>query len=371
MGYPYKRFGRLFLVLLLGLLPWGVAGEPAKPSEEMIYARAVALASHGKEAESAELVRSLISSRDAGLSRRARLLLMLDERALFQYRAAFAAVEPLLDKSDVQLANRARLLKALADVPPEKADRNTPIRLTSFRTTASIGGKSLRFVVDTGASLSVLPRSLARAAGLRIRAVNYAIESALGTRLYADVAIGDLMIAATYVHNVVFLVLPDETLPSSMFNLGVVGLPVLRIVGPIDIFPKPARPTRDQAPMVFSNGTIGVEIGLRGIRVFCALDSGSNRSWFKVSSGMNVLNPTGVRKLSTVESAAGSERRISAYEAPIEYSIAGRSEVLHRALLVPPAKHDRNRPSCALGTDAITSLAPVSLDFGRMQIDLY
>jgi hypothetical protein len=102
----------------------------------------------------------------------------------------------------------------------------------------------------------------------------------------------------------------------------------------------------------------------------CAVDTGSNRSWFETSSGLDAVELHGPPRFPAIQSAAGSERSIAAHELPLEFSIAGVSAIIPRALLISPAQHGGNSPPCALGADAITAMEPVSLDLARMQIDL-
>lgn len=364
------EFAGVLPALFAAILSSTIAARAGNPSSQTLYDRAVVLANQGREAASAELLQPLASAPDGRLSRRARWLLMLDERALFQYRAALAAVKPLLGNPDPQLANRVRLLKALTDIPPESAEHRAPVLLRSSLVTAAIGRKKLHLLIDTGASFSVLSYTVAQEAGLHIRAVHYEIKSALGRRLHADAATGDLAMAGTRVHNVVFLVLPDGTLPPGLPYSGVVGLPVLRALGPLIISPNAGGMTRHRAPLVFVGGNVGVEVAVHGTGMLCALDTGSNRSWFKESSSVDIVDLHHAPGFPAIQRAAGSERKISTHEVPLEYSIGGLSMVLPRTLIISSPEQGRNSLPCTLGADAIAVMAPVSLDFGRMQIAL-
>ncbi len=367
--WPGRFSGSLLALLATVLSPFAAAGST--PSDSALYERAFALAQLGREAASAELLQRLVSAPDASLARRARMLLMSDERALFDYRAALRAVEPLLKSPDAELANRVRLLRFLIDVPPETAERPAAIWLRSPLVGAKVGRKELHLLIDTGASLSVLSRSAAIQAGLRIRPVNYEIESALGRKLHADVAVGDITIAGMRIHNVVFLVLPDGTLQHDLPCPGVMGLPVLRVTGPL-IFPGiPKSHTQEDAPLTLVQGNAAAEITLHGRRLTCLLDTGSNRSWITASSGPDHRDLQGLRRSLVIRNAAGAARQLPAYEGSLEFSLAGRPAVLSRVLVMARGEHGENGMSCTLGADAIVALAPVSLDFSQMRIMLW
>src|ERR1700729_3251087 len=105
MGRAARRFGMPLFSFLAGVLSSiGVLADGAVPAP-VLYERAAELASHGREAASAKILQTLTSRAGASLARGSRLLLMLDERALFDYQAAFKAIEPLLANPDPQLAN--------------------------------------------------------------------------------------------------------------------------------------------------------------------------------------------------------------------------------------------------------------------------
>src|SRR5438105_1601576 len=154
---------------------------------------AAGLAVAGQEETSAEVLRSIRAVPDSDLDRQIRILLMLDERSLFHYRSALNAIAPLLKKGgDQNLQNKARLLDALIDVPPETVEQAAEAKLRDFRFTATVGRAGISSLIDTGASFSALSRSAARRAGLRVRSADYRIETAFGQTTHADIAVGDI-----------------------------------------------------------------------------------------------------------------------------------------------------------------------------------
>lgn len=362
--------GALLMAFLASALSTAAAATIGSSPEAALYEKADFLASRGQEAASANILETLVTAAPSDLSRRARVLLMLDERTLFHYRSALDAITPLLGSADTELANHARLLRALVNIPPEIAERRSPVLLQSEAITASVGSEKLHFLVDTGSSFSVLSQSAARIAGLRICPIHYEIASATGQQLYADLAVGDLTIGVTRVRNVVFLVLPDTAMRHAVPYSGVIGMPVLRVLGPLILGREMVASAQHKAPLIFVGGAPNVGIVAQGASMICALDTGSNRSWFAASSGVLGRELPDMRRPAVIQSAAGSDRNISTIEMPLRFTLAGRSAVIHRALEIEPRKPGPDRASCTLGEDAIAALEPVLLDFGQMGIFL-
>jgi hypothetical protein len=345
--------------------------EPATGTPQQRFLRAFLLASFGRESASASLLEELVTAPDRTLARRARLLLMLDERALFHYGTAWNAMSPLLDGNrDPEFENRARFLKAIADVPPETVENRETILLRGPEIAAAVGNVTFRLLVDTGASFSVLSRSAARTASLQIRPVRYEIESVIGAKLRVDVAVGDLTVAGTRVRNVIFLVVPDTALHRSMPFQGVVGVPVLRLLGPLTIGGNAKFPSGRAAPIAFLDGNPVVQAEFHRRRTLCRLDTGASRSSFTPLAAGALLPAAAAPVRRVTQEAMGGARTTAAYETPLAFSVAGRPALLRQALVIRLPGRARNASSCRLGADAIAALAPVSIDLSRMSLVL-
>ena len=104
-----------------------------KDTDRVRFLRAATEAAFGDHVAAKRTLHQLLARKpDRAIDDLARRLLMREERAEYHYRAALAAIEPLLPKDAAKdgpqladLRNVALLLEALADVPPQTAERGS------------------------------------------------------------------------------------------------------------------------------------------------------------------------------------------------------------------------------------------------------
>lgn len=333
----------------------GLSAPSSSDSASVRFLRAQTFAAFGKYDDSSRLLRALLQDHvlEPSLETPARERLMLNERAMFRYREALAAIQPLLQGSDAQIHNRAALLLQLQDVGPESLRRSTEraaLSLDRFGAiAATVNGVALRVGIDTAANLSVLSHSAARKAGLRIRRAGYRIRLATSRTISTDVAVGELRLSnGIEISNLVFLVLADSVLRVSAHREidGLIGFPELAKIGPIQF-------RRDrtlvlngqnlrgpvQAIALVENDPV-ITASVRGAQMFCRIDTGSNR---------------------TVLYGFPSERM------PIVV-VAKRSVPLVNPVFLPRSSANQRHEQCSLGRDALHRLAPYTLDLHAMQI---
>jgi predicted aspartyl protease len=331
-------------------LPAGRTSEPARTA----FLRAATEAAFGRYDESSRILRDLLQSHalDQPLERRVRERLMLNERAAFRYRAAFAAVASL--KPDNKLKNSMVLLRALQDVSPQSAHvpgRQITLRFDRFGTIiAKVDNASVRMTVDTGANLSALSRSAAHDAGLHISPIRYQVRSATNRTIRADLAVGDLRLSdGIRISNVLFLVLPDSILRVSSTRGvgGLIGLPVLSQLGPLRFGGDHMLVLNGQASAA-SMSSIALIEGDPVVRaragdeqIFCRLDTGSNRTAFY----------------------GGVHRRT------VRLDVLGRRIEL-RPVFLPSSAANQPYVGCNLGGDSLYQLAPFTLDLRNARIEL-
>ncbi len=321
-------------------------------SARLRFLRAQTDAAFGLYEESSRILRGLLQTKllDGPLERTACERLMLNERALFHYRAALAAIAPI--KQNTSLRNRAKLLLALQDVPRELSSVSGPVTLRPDRfgaVQALVNGAALHLGIDTAANLSVLSRSAARRAGLRIRPAGYRVRLANGAAVAADVAVAQLGLgAAAELSNVVFLVLPDSALRIGTRTMdGLIGLPELSQLGGIQfrgdgaIVLNASPAAKITEPIALIEGDPVVQAMRGPERILCRIDTGSNRT---VLYGK-------------------SRTRMAA-----SFTIAGRTIHLRHPVWRPSA----NQPfvTCSLGRDALRQIEPYKLNLRTMQLRL-
>lgn len=329
--------------------------------------RAAILTSEGKNEDSSQILRAILGTSDPGLQERIRELLMLNERSLYHYRDAFEAIAPLLKRgADRDLINKARLLEALIDVPPETMDSGNQLNLRDFHLAAVVGRSSFGALVDTGATWCVISRSAVRQAGLLVRPVGYRIATSLGREVYADVAVGDVRLGLIRIRNVVFLVPSRSTFGEASSPSILIGLPILRQLA---VSIGRTRGESTGADIGFVAGVPVVATSFRGVRLPCELDTGADRTSFAAAhlQVRGLDRARGERKRISVTSAAGNIAGVPVYEIAVRIGVADREVTLPDALVIGGAEKAMTQ-ECSLGRDAVLRLAPLTLNFRSMRI---
>jgi hypothetical protein len=347
-----------------------INGESVKndwPSTSTSLYRAGIFTSEGKDEASSQILRAILGTSDPGLEKRARELLMFNERSHYHYREALGAIAPLLKRGeDRDLINKARLLEALIDVPPEKIDSGAGLELHDLHLVAAVGRSRFDAVLDTGATWSLISRSAARQAGLPIRPLGYRIATSLGQRENADLAVGDVWLERIHIRNAVFLVPSHSAFGGASSPSVLIGIPILRRLA---VSIGEARGVSAGADIRFVEGVPVVQTSFSGVRLQCELDTGADRTSF-ATARLPVRafgRATRVERRISVTSAAGRFAGIPAYEIAATIGIADREVMVPHALVIAAAGKTLSR-ECSLGRDALLRLAPLTLDFRSMRI---
>lgn len=294
----YRRRDYFELRERLGGVP---EGPPAGPVELRFVAGAVQHAFNRPLASN----RTLGGLHEAGevppaLAGEALRLRMANHLRRHEYAFALAAARELLAAPasyrapgvEGEVRNTARLLAALAEVPPQTVavDKTTRLSLRlDGRVPLDVGDRTVRLGVDTGANFSVLARSEAERLELEIRPLGLRVSTSIGVPAEADVAVAARarLGGADYRH-VVFLVFPDELLkfPDGRRIPGLVGFPMLEALGEVRFWSDntmeiPARPPRRKGfNLAFDDQEPLVRAQALGGDLVCRLDTGSNRTFF-------------------------------------------------------------------------------------------
>ncbi len=373
----WNYYNRADFFALRAALPVQTSGE----TDETAFLRAATSSAFAQPAASARRLEQLLNRplTDTALDIQTRELLMLDRRALFRYRGALDAVAPLLrgpqqNERVRSIENRARLLRAIADVEPQTVTvgNRMPIFPDSRGHIAvSINRRPVPMFIDTGANLSVLPRGIARALGLTIRPANYAVGSSVGGRVAGDVAVGDLAFAdGTRVRNAIFLILPDNAVPVALL-----GYPVISALGSIEysgggiILGSGAR-TSGSTALALSGNDLLLRARYGGQDLLCRLDSGSGRSVFyapfyrRFSSSL--LDSS--RKSLRVGGATGTYKFGTRQVPSLTITVAGRAfRLAPETVFTEPVRDVPNQAlACNIGRDVLSTARDYRIDFANM-----
>ena len=359
-----------------------------------LYLRAVAVNAFGREAAADSLLDRLEASGatlpDSLGFLAGRLRYQNDLRfyqwadALRDARALMAS--PFADsarRSD--LANTARLLQALRDVPPQSVEsrRGGTLHPDDHGGVAvSIDSTPKRYAFDSGANFSVLMRSEAESLGLDIRPAYLQVGSSTDLRVRADLAVADrVQVGGATLRHVVFLVFPDSalTLPGVRIP-GLLGFPIQRALGALayhrdGTITVPAAPA-SEAPgtLAFHRYTPFVSVTFRSDTLSCQLDTGSGTTvLFEPYYRAHRAWVDSVGRADTVTvGGTGGIRRLPVAKLPrVTLGIAG-TPVQMDSLEVRTSLPSWQDPDlmCLVGRDALGGFSTYVIDYEHMALVL-
>lgn len=173
---------------------------------------------------------------------------------LYKYKEAKNAILTILSDYKEFLTNETllgfenvlKIWTALENTPPQKVDIQGESIIKMEKDLAGLNNlkvsrdtDSLNFIFDTGANLSTTIESVAKQLKMKIIPVDIEVNTITGSKVQAQLAVCDrLTMGHIEMHNVVFLVLPDEGLSFPQINYqiyGILGFPVIEALKEIRI----------------------------------------------------------------------------------------------------------------------------------------
>lgn len=146
-------------------------------------------------------------------------------RGILAFAAMALAIGMVVPKM-YQVDGPAKALTTTVDQPSSPANNSRSVTLTRgsnghFQTEASIDGRRVNFLVDTGATTIALRESDAARLGIHPAARDYTIRSqtANGIILGARAELNRVEVGNVIVRNVVAIVLPDEALGQNLLGM--------------------------------------------------------------------------------------------------------------------------------------------------------
>jgi predicted aspartyl protease len=379
-----------------------LAARPDVAGPELAFYRAVVAHAFNRPAESRAAAAAFLASHPADHDRRARRARELIATALVRegrYGAAATAIEDVLahhaqELDARQLANHRNDLaiwRALRDAPVQTVSATAASHLAMHRDVANllrvsavIGAVTTEVVVDTGANLSVVTRSLAGRAGLAIIDANIQVDALTGTTVPADLAVvPEIVLGNHRVRNVVVLVFDDAALafPTASYAIdGILGFPVLEALGELRLhgdreLELPTAPTpRTAGNLALSDLKLLVQIHHRTDALVARLDTGAG--------SIALLTPWFTRYRAEIEAAryprrafslggAGGVRTLQGYLVPsVTLRIADHEVTLRDVQLLTEHVATDDDAVANLGQDLLQQFGTVIIDFASMALEL-
>ena len=374
------------------------------------YLKGVSAAGRLRDEEALATLRQVAAAPqgDPALRRRAREVAGGVALRAGRYReAADLLGAALADAADLAAPQRAEmeqsyeLAEALRAEPAQTRETSgsggfdlaiSPLGLTTA--SARIDGHDQVAVLDTGANLSTLSESAAKALGVRFVARQVGIDSSAVGAITSRIAIADKVeLGPVRLRNVVFLVLSDAALspagPERRID-AILGLPVLAALGRLTFTETaapghgpghgpttrhlqiaPSAPTPRAGNLRFEAFDGFVQAGVNGERLPLLLDSGATRTALaKRYARERPERLRGLARSSTkVGGAGGGEVRETAILPELALRIGKRQLMLPNAP-IETRSSGSDKVYGVIGADALWAQGGYVLDFGRLNLSL-
>jgi aspartyl protease len=245
------------------------------------------------------------------------------------------------------------------------------------------GGATQDFIFDTGANLSTVVESTARALGFRMIDQAVQVGSTTGARTTAHLAVApELRIGAATVRNAVFLVFPDSALafPQIGYQIhGILGHPVIAALGEVTLTREgrlrvPAHPSPAAAgePNLCLDGLDNlVRASLGGETLLFGFDTGarSSRLFPPYYQRHRAAVEAGQAKTAQIGGAGGMRTVRMFTIGPVSIAIGGATAALPSLeVMTEPTGERSGYADGDIGQDVITSFAAMTLDYRAMQL---
>lgn len=313
-----------------------------------------------------------------------------NDRRLYRYADGLSVVEQILahpngvDSATLDdVRNSEKVLRALRDVPAQTVEFSGPtvVSLEQSRLPVLINNSPRNYVFDTGANISTIMRSEAKALGLRILPAGIEVGTSTDKRITADLGVADgLTIGNAHFANVIFLVLDDNllTFPGGFTIPGIIGFPVIEQfgefeldkVGTLKIPQNP--PHRAGRNLALDDLTPLTQVKWEGQTLLCRFDTGAGRTqmyepfYRHFKARIDAASTSSVRRMG----GAGGIREtpVRVFRKPL-FALGDTSIVMDSVDVLPGSIRSNdadNYLDCNIGHDILDSFSGFVLNFRDM-----
>src|SRR5579862_1169169 len=227
--------------------------QPGWTPAETLFYRALVASRFGHETQGILQLKAVLAANPApAVARMAREEIARALTRLGRYREAAGAwseallLTPADDPEREGNQNTRALMSALSEAPPVTAEfeegalaKAVPNRLGSWDAPVQVNDTTGHWILDTGANISTLTETEAGRMGLSVRETTAYVSGSTGKKNALKLAVAsDVRLGPAHIHNVVFLVLADQSLkigPVRYQITGILGLPELRALSRVGI----------------------------------------------------------------------------------------------------------------------------------------
>lgn len=294
-----------------------------------------------------------------------------------------------LDSTETfDLRNTTKLWHALENVAPQQITRKesrvkwTRDKIGLMNIPVRVGNQVTDFVFDTGANLSTISVSYAQKLKLAILPTSIDLGSSTSIQNKAMLAVApSIFIDKTELKNVVFLVLPDESLqfPQLDFAIhGIIGFPVMNQLQEVQIardglFYIPQQVSAHVSQNLFLDElTPVIQLKVNDDTLLCHFDTGALKTeLFKKYYDANKLKIESEGRLDSVgRGGAGGAHKVEVYKIPSTFVIQDKKVTLDSlAVLTEPVGNFDAHFYGNVGQDIINQFNKMTINFQSMYID--
>lgn len=312
-------------------------------------------------------------------------------RAAARLRDLLSAAGPSQELS--RISQTYAVASILSDVPAQKllrlnageSARTWRDKVGLTRTHVAINGIQQEAVLDTGANLSVIARSVAEKLGLRLLEGSASIRGSTSNEVATRIGLADrIEIAGSALSNVAFLVLDDAQLempvPGGYRIDAIVGFPVFRALcrirfGQHDFVVEAEKLGDERPPNLRAIGsTLFVRTEINGIPVPLHLDTGANRSGLSARFAREQPQVLAGLERSTGQLAGAGGATLQIDQAvwkTVEIAIADRTLALPELVIeISDTQTAVSEYYGVLGNDVLKAFQSFALDFENMRFQL-
>jgi len=308
-----------------------------------------------------------------------------------KFRSALAHIEPVM-AGNLREQGRHILLKTLAQFPEQSLQRRhscvLPYEMVdgSMFVPVQMNGTGADFMLDSGATISMITRSMARQMGLPIHAVPpeaarvygaTGVESQFHITVVAQLDIGECRLS-----DVTFIILEDEHFQFPPAYAGALGLPVLIALETLAwnrkgechlAFPAQTHDIK-KANICFDGPEPLINVAFRRQKLPMVFDTGNSATIFGPEFLAMVPELTGNSEHKSsllLRGISGNEEVASVCLPMVVLEVGGfRTSVKPAHVLLNTTTPNSNWSFGRLGLDCLNQAAKVTLDFHCMQLTL-
>jgi len=309
---------------------------------------------------------------------------------LFEYKEAFASAKILREKYSEYLDSEEKenimdeegMWTAVNNAKPQTITKSGDAKIQMKKDMAglwnipvSINKENLDFIFDTGANFSVIVESLAKSLGMKMIDAKVKVGTATDIKVDSKISVCDeLKIDNIIINNVVFLVLPDETLDFGIYKIkGILGNPVIRAFEEIrinkdNLLTVPVKPSEnDMMNLCFSGFTPVILMNHNNDSLSLTFDSGAMRTMlYKPFFNLYKKDVEGKYELvDIVIGGAGGNQKVKGYNInEVILKIGNLSAPLQKVSLLVESTSKKNTDFYGkLGQDYISLFSEMTINF--------